>query len=170
MAAVVLGVALDGSMPSHGLVVGFTLIATSPWYLRLVGVRLPDALRVAIAFTPVALLNLGAQWFGLEGEQGHSEITLMILVYLSGETVALCSPRLAVLVATGSAAVTFFSETDVHPGDVPIWTIAVMIAVGCGFFIRALIGAILELQAAQAELEAKAATEERNRIAARSTT
>jgi signal transduction histidine kinase len=142
-----------------------TLVATSPWFLELAGVRVPDGVRAVVALAPVAVLNLGAERLGLESEPGHTELTLMIVVFLAGETVAVSPPRLAFVVATASAALTLAAETDTHPGDIPIWTVAVAIAVACGFFIRALIHAIVELEATQAELAAKAATDERNRIA-----
>jgi signal transduction histidine kinase len=132
------------------------VVTVSPWLLTIARVPLPGWL---CSLVPIA----GAAW--LMADWPHTDISLMLLVYLVGQQATLLRPALSL--ATWSLAVSVPIGWDVG-GDYARsvgWVIGMMFAWSCGFAFRKQQEAMEQLQEAQQELSDKAVTDERRRIA-----
>ncbi|MEJ7584643.1 MAG: histidine kinase [Acidimicrobiales bacterium] len=162
---IVLIVAFFGHIPRRELVVPLVLVASAGWLLELVGVHVPLGARAVVTLGALAAINLGADRFGWDDPDGHVQIALMLVLVLVGETVAKGAMPLAVAVVAGAAVITASPLVAGQDGEEHVWSIALLMSVVVGVFLRALLRALAEVEAAQAERTAQAAIDERHRIA-----
>lgn len=165
VSAIVLVIALDRDIPRREVVVPLVLLVSSGWLVELLGVRVPLSAKAIVTLAVIGVLNAGASSFGWDDPDGGVQITLMLVLLLVGETVAVAGTALAVGVVAGAAVVTAGPLVPNHHGEDFVWTIALVVSVMVGVFMRALLTALREVEAAQAERAAQAAVDERHRIA-----
>jgi signal transduction histidine kinase len=140
--------------------------ATVPFVLDATG-RLASAPVHAIGvITPLAIFSLAGEPLGLYEPEGHAELALVALLFYAGQLCATARTStlvpglvaiLAVIIGHGFA--------DPYSDGEMFWLIGVVVAATVGFFMRTLIRALREVQAAQAQLARQAAVDERQRIA-----
>lgn len=156
--------ATDHNVPHRWWLAVAVLVATATWLLRPFRCNLPPAVEAALMVGVLGLVNSEADPFGFYTPEGHEQLTFLPLVFFVGEVFSHWSLRNAVLVAAASALVAS-SLVTAHDEVAGVWLGAIGGGAIVGLLIRALLSTILDLEEAQAELEAKATAEERHRIA-----
>ena len=163
--AIVAFVALDADIPRRVVVIPLVLLVSSAWLVELFGVRVPLGVKAIVTLGVIGTINIGAERFGWNDPNGLVQITLMIVLLLVGEAVATASIPMAVAIVVGAAVITASPLIPDDHGEHHVWSIALVISVMVGVFLRALLEALTEVEAAQAERTAQAAIDERHRIA-----
>ncbi|MEY2403941.1 MAG: hypothetical protein QOD38_1492 [Acidimicrobiaceae bacterium] len=127
---------------------------------------LPQLVAAVWVIGPLAVLNLLGSPLGLYESEGRSQTSIMMLVWLVGETAAVGSRRLVVGVTASVLAIAIGRTfTDPAYGAGLIWSAGIAAALLAGMFIRALIVGIVNTKVAQTALSEQATTAERQRIA-----
>jgi signal transduction histidine kinase len=112
------------------------------------------------------LINLFGAGLGVMDSGGHDQTSLMIVIWLVGETASIGRRRDVILVTLAALLVTAGREVvDPNYGAGVIWSSGIGIALLAGLFIRALVLALVNSKVAQSALSQEAATAERQRIA-----
>lgn len=132
------------------------LLTVSPWLLNVVRVPLPAWV---CSFVPIA----GAAW--LMADWAHTDISLMLLVYLVGQQATLLRPAASLPVWLLAEGVAIGWQLGSAYDRAPAWLIGMGFAWACGFAFRKQQEAMEQLRQAQQELSEKAVTDERRRIA-----
>ncbi|MGH9273260.1 MAG: sensor histidine kinase, partial [Acidimicrobiales bacterium] len=112
------------------------------------------------------VLNWAPTSVGLQDADGTSQANLLLVTFLAGQTVSTSSRRVSIVVIAACFALPlgrWFVDDDFD--SVPIWLGAVVIGFTIGLVLRKLIESMADLKAAEGGLAAKAATDERQRIA-----
>jgi signal transduction histidine kinase len=127
---------------------------------------LPQLLLAVSAIAPLAVLNLLGSPLGLYESEARSQTSMMMLVWLVGETAAIGSRRLVVGVTASVLAIVIGRAfTDPSYGAAIIWSAGVIAALLAGLLIRTLLVAVIAAKVAQAAISKQATTAERQRIA-----
>jgi signal transduction histidine kinase len=115
---------------------------------------------------PLALLNLAGSPLGVYDRAGRDQMSLMLLVWLVGETASIGRRRevIGVMVA-GVVIVVGRVAVDSNYESAFIWSAGIGIALLAGLLIRTLVMALVNTKVADAVLREQATTEERQRIA-----
>lgn len=154
----------DPQVPNRVWLVVAVLVASIGWLVLPFGWSLWLPVHAALVLGVLGVVNSAADPFGFYTEDGHEQLTFLIVVFLVGEAIAHWPLRLAV--PTTVAAVLLASPpVTAHDEISGVWIGAIGLAAVVGLLIRALLSSIVDLEAAQAELTARAAAEERARIA-----
>lgn len=167
IAAVSVLTALDGGDP--WLVVAIAVTASLlPWLLSAADVHLPRWLFATWVIVPLALLNVAGRALGIDlSSDGHTQFTLLLLLWLLGEMVATARPV--------EAAVTAVVVLGIIAGRVVVdpafshaavfWAGGSVIALVTGLMLRIQQRTLSQLRTAQAALAAEAVQRERRQIA-----
>ena len=114
----------------------------------------------------LALINLCGSGLGVMDPGGADQASLMIAIWLVGETASIGRRRSVVMVTVAALSLTLGRMVvDPDYDAAVIWTIGVGIAFLAGLFIRALVLALVTNRLAQTALQEQATTAERQRIA-----
>lgn len=132
------------------------IVTTSPWLLTAARVPLRP---LFCTLVPLA----GSAW--LMAEWRHSDIVLMLLVYLVGQQGTLDRPAAAIATWLGALAIPIGWQIGDGYNRAPAWLIGMTFACVCGIAFRKQQETMRRLQLAQQELAEKAVTDERRRIA-----
>ena len=127
---------------------------------------LPTVVFAAMVLVPLMILNWSPPSVGLQDVEGASQANLLFTTFLAGQIVATGQRRLVGWVVALRFALPigrWFVDDSFQ--SLPIWVGAVVIGVTIGRVMRKLIESMADLKAAENELAAKAATDERQRIA-----
>jgi signal transduction histidine kinase len=149
-----------------GLAVAF---AITPWLVNAVRPGwLSTTAFTAGVVVPLAVLNTAGGAVGVDlSAEGHSQFTLMLLVWLVGEMA--CRARLAPMLLAGLATVgVVVGRTIAEPSFAHAWIYwlgGAGVAFLTGFLLRRQQLTLMELRDAQAALAGEAARRERQRIA-----
>jgi signal transduction histidine kinase len=115
---------------------------------------------------PMALINLFGSALGVMDPSGHDQTSLLIAIWLVGETASIGRRRNVIFVTGATLAMTAGRwAVDPKYSSGVIWSIGIGIALLAGLFIRALVLALLNSKLAETALQEQAATNERQRIA-----
>ncbi|MBW3657465.1 MAG: histidine kinase [Actinobacteria bacterium] len=144
-------------------------VAVLPWLVNAVlPGRLPAAVFVLWVVAPLAILNTaGAAWGVDLSAEGHSQFSLMLLVWLVGEMAARAgwgSIVLAVLGTVGVVVGRIIAEPTFSHAWL-FWLGGAGVAFLTGFMLRRQQHTLSQLRAAQSALAGEAAQRERQRIA-----
>lgn len=124
-------------------------------------------LMLGLTLAPLVLLHLFGGVLGTYSENESADQTsLMLLVWLVGQTTSVGRPRHVAIVLTAATAITLgriFTDDRYDSG--PIWLAGIGIALLAGLFIRSLIVTIATSKMAQDAMAEQATTAERQRIA-----
>ncbi|MBW3620021.1 MAG: two-component sensor histidine kinase [Actinobacteria bacterium] len=144
-------------------------VAFLPWVVNAIRPGWPPpTVFVLWVATPLALLNTVGDAHGVDlSAEGHSQFTLMILVWLVGEMAS--RARLAPMLLAGLTTIgTVVGRTIAEPSFAHAWLFwlgGAGVALLTGFLLRRQQTTLSELRAAQAALAGEAARRERQRIA-----
>ena len=131
----------------------FAGIAILPWIVGLPQIPLPG-----IVLTSVGVL-------GLVWHPVGNDVAPFLLVLMSGGQAAAWGKWWGLVATAMSSVVLMTVQVTGHYNGVSVWLVAFAIAFFAGASYSELVNANISLQAAQAELAEKAATDERRRIA-----
>lgn len=132
------------------------VVTTSPWLLTAARVHMPAWFCTLV---PLA----GSAW--LMSDWRHTDLVLMLLVYLVGQQGTLDRPAAAVATWLAALAIPIGWQIGDGYDRAPAWLIGMTFACACGITFRKQQETLRRLQLAQQELAAKAVTDERRRIA-----
>jgi len=126
----------------------------------------PSLTFAVVVLVPLAILNWAPASVGLQDPDGTSQANLLLATFLAGQTVSTSSRRVSI----GVIAVCFALPAgrwfvDDEFDSLPIWLGAVVIGLTIGVVLRKLVESMADLKAAEGSLAAKAASDERQRIA-----
>ena len=115
---------------------------------------------------PLALLQLAGSPLGVYDRGGRDQMSLMLLVWLVGETASIGRRRevIGVMVA-GVVIVVGRVAVDSNYESAFIWSAGIGVALLAGLLIRTLVVALVNTKVAETVLREQATTEERQRIA-----
>lgn len=154
----------DPKVPNRGWLVVAVLVASLGWLVLPFGRKLQLPVHATLVLGVLGLVNSAADPFGFYTEDGHEQLTFLVVIFLVGEAISHWPLRLA-LPLTAAAVVIASPPVTAHDEISGVWIGAIGLAAVVGVLIRALLSTIVELEAAQAELTVRAAAEERARIA-----
>jgi signal transduction histidine kinase len=141
------------------------VLAAAPFVVQSIK-DFPHEYLALFALVPLALLNLAGPALGVMDPGGRDQTSLLIAVWLVGETAAVGRRRDVVIVTSAALAIGVGRVTvDTSYSAGLIWSVGIGIAFLAGLFIRTLVVALLNAKMAEAALRDQAITEERQRIA-----
>lgn len=157
-----------GSSDSWPVVAGAVTIALLPWLLSAAGLELRLWLFAVWVIVPLAILHLAGGALGVDlSSDGHTQFSLLLLVWLVGEMVAVARPAEAAG-ATAVVVAIIAGRAIVEPEFGHAWVFwmgGAGTALVTGFMLRIQHRTLSELRAAQAALAVEAVQRERQRIA-----
>jgi signal transduction histidine kinase len=148
------------------LVLGLLLAAgVSPFLVQLWWAPSPAVVAVW-ALVPLGALNVFGSALGATDPHGRDQSSLMIVVWLVGQTASIGRRRDIVAVTAAALGITVGRfVVDDNFGSGVVWSFGVGIALLAGLFIRTLVVALVNEKLAQEVLNEQATTAERQRIA-----
>jgi signal transduction histidine kinase len=156
--------------PANGPVMALLVLSVLPWVVETWRMEtgrgmLPRAVFALGVFAPLALLNLGGEWFGV-ALQHDGQLSFMLVTVAAGELAASVPTRR--LPIYGAAAVLMpFGRFLVEPRftEWVFWAAGILLAIGAGLLLQRQNALVQQLRAAQGALAEEAAVAERQRIA-----
>jgi signal transduction histidine kinase len=140
-------------------------IATLPFVVQCF-VEFSHSLVEVLCLAPLVLINLFGSALGVMDPGGHDQTSLMIAIWLVGETASIGRRRDVIVVTLVVLAMTVGRwVADPKYSAAIIWSSGVGIALLAGLFIRALVLALVNSKRAETALLEQATTNERQRIA-----
>lgn len=135
------------------------VLALAPWLFRcLGGVRIPT-------WTCLLMPVAGVAWMMSSWTRTQDDLSLMLLVYVAGDSGILKRPRTSAIAWLLCIAVPIGWQVGSGYDRSAAWVIGMTFAWACGLAFRKQQETLVRLQRAQQELAAKAVGEERSRIA-----
>lgn len=160
--------AVLGSDDPFPVVLVAVTVAVLPWLVRTAGIELPAWLFAAWVIVPIAALNLLGESVGVDlSDQGHTQFSLMLSIWLVGEMAAV-GRRSEVAATTVATLAIIGGRAIVEPAFGHSWIFWIGgagIALTTGFLLRVQQRTLSELRQAQAALAEEATQRERQRIA-----
>ena len=159
----VVALALDSGVGRRELVVPLLgAVVVAVWILPVLGVAVPDVVRVALVWGSLGIVNIGADQFGFGDDV---QVSLLLGVVLVGDVVGTGHLATAMVATVAGFVVTLPPLLPYNGSEDFMWAIPVGLAVMTGVFIRAMLRALVQLSVAQDALAVQAASDERRRIA-----
>lgn len=157
-----------GAVPPALFVAAVLATDPAPWVFLAAAITLVPAVAGAAGVRVPPLLCIAATVGGvgwLMAAWPHTDLSLMVLVYVAGEVAALHSTRISAVNLLLSLAVPIGWQVWSGYDRSGAWIIGMVFAWGCGVIFRKQQETLLRLHGAQRELADKAVTDERRRIA-----